>query len=303
MSRLEWDKTGERLYETGTDRGVLFKKKSDGTYDKGVNWNGLTGVSDSPSGAEPNPIWADNMKYLNLMSTEEWGGTITAYMSPDEFDECDGCAEPIPGMTIRQQARKMFGFSWRTKIGNDTDGADHGYKIHVAYNLQASPSEKSFATVNDSPEAMELSWEVSSTPVEIPGFKPSSTIEFDSTKLTAAQMKIVEDTLYGTANSDSRLPLPDEWITLLGVTPQPDIVLNRSTVTITEGETFTLEATTTPAGETITWSSSASTKASVANGVITGEEAGSATITASITVDGVTYSDTCAVTVEAAAEG
>jgi hypothetical protein len=237
------------------------------------------------------------------MSTEEWGGTITAYMSPEEFDECDGCIEPIPGMTIRQQTRKMFGFSWRTKIGNDADGADHGYKIHVAYNLQASPSEKSYATVNDSPEAMELSWEVSSTPVEIPGYKPSATIEFDSTKLTAAQMKIVEDTLYGTSNSDPRLPSPAEWIELLGVTPQPDITLDRSNATITVGDTLTLEATTTPAGKTVSWSSSASSKASVSNGVITAEEAGSAVITASITVDGTTYSDTCTVTVVAAAEG
>ena len=303
MSRLSWDKTGERFYETGTDRGVLFKKKADGSYDKGVNWDGLTAVSDSPSGAEPNPIWADNIKYLNLMSTEEWGGTINAYQSPEEFDECDGCVEPIPGMKIHQQARKLFGFSWRTKIGNDTDGADHGYKIHVAYNLQASPSEKSYATVNDSPEAMELSWSVSSTPIEIPGYKPSAVFEFDSTKLTAAQMKIVEDTLYGTENTDPRLPLPDEWITLLGAQPQPDIVLNRSSVTLTVGDTFTLEATTTPAGETVTWASSASTYASVANGVVTAEAEGSATITASITVDGTTYSDTCAITVEAAAEG
>lgn len=301
--RLEWDKTGERLYQTGVDRGVLFTKKSDGTYNNGVNWNGLTSVADSPSGAEPSPIWADNIKYLNLMSTEEWASTITAYMSPDEFDECDGCKEPIPGMTIRQQPRKMFGFSWRTKIGNDIDGADHGYIIHVAYNLQASPSEKSYSTVNESPEAMELSWSVSSTPVEIPGFKPSSKIEFDSTKLTAAQMKIVEDTLYGTTTSDPRLPLPNEWISLLGVEPQPDIVLNRSAATITVGNTVTIEATTVPSDAVVSWSSSADTKASVANGVVTGEDAGTAIITASITVDGTTYSDTCNITVEAAAEG
>ena len=194
--KLTWDRTGERYYETGTDRGVLFKKKSDGTYDKGVNWNGLSGVSDSPSGAEASPVWADNIKYVNMMSSEEYGATITAYQSPEEFDECDGTASPVPGFRVRQQSRKEFGFSWRTKIGNDTEGTDHGYVIHVAYNCLASPSEKSYQTINDSPEAMELSWELTTTPVDIPGMKPSAKLEFDSTKLTAAQMKIVEDTLW-----------------------------------------------------------------------------------------------------------
>lgn len=293
MSKLVWDNTGERFYETGTDRGVLFKKKSDGTYNKGVNWNGLSGVSDSPSGAEASPIWADNIKYVNLMSNEEFGATITAYQSPEEFDECDGTASPIPGMRVRQQTRKEFGFSWRTKLGNDTEGVDYGYVIHVAYNCLASPSEKSYQTINDSPEAMELSWELTTTPVDIPGMKPSAKIEFDSTKLTAAQMKIVEDTLYGTESSDSTLPSPSEWIALLGGEPQPEVVLNRSTVSIGVGSTATIEATVVPEGTAVTWSSSANTTASVANGVVTGVEAGTAVITATITVDGTNYTDTC----------
>lgn len=300
MSRLTWDNTGERYYETGTDRGVLFKKNSSGTYANGVNWNGLSGVSDSPSGAEASPIWADNIKYVNLMSTEEYGGTITAYQSPEEFDECDGTVSPIAGMRVRQQSRKEFGFAWRTKIGNDTDGVDHGYIIHIAYNCLASPSEKSYQTINDSPEAMELSWEFSTTPVDIPGMKPTAKIEFDSTKLTAAQMKIVEDTLWGTENSAPTLPSPSEWIALLGGEPQPEVVLNRSTVSIAVDGTATIEATVVPEGTAVSWSSSDTDKATVANGVVTGVAAGTAVITASITVGGSTYTDTCTAIVTAA---
>ena len=300
MSRLIWDNTGERFYETGTDHGVLFKKNSDGTYAKGVNWNGLSGVSDSPSGAEASPVWADNIKYINLMSNEEFGATITAYQSPAEFDECDGTVSPIAGMRVRQQSRKEFGFSWRTKIGNDTDGSDHGYVIHVAYNCIASPSEKSYQTINDSPEAMELSWELSTTPVDIPGMKPSAKIEFDSTLLTAAQMKIVEDTLWGTENSDPRLPSPSEWIALLGGEPQPEIVLNRSTVSMGVGESVTIGAQVVPEGTAVTWSSSSTSVATVADGVVTGVDAGTAVITASITVSGTSYTDTCTAIITAA---
>lgn len=215
MAKIVWDKTGERLYETGTRHGVLYPYGKD-TYDKGVAWNGLTAVTDSPSGAEANPIYADDIKYLNLMSAEEYGCTIEAYTYPDEFAECDGSRSIAPGVKIGQQKRKMFGFSYRTALGNDVDGDDYGYKIHLIYGCLASPSEKNYQTINDSPEAVNFSWEVSTTPVEVPGFKPTATLEIDSTKCDAAKLAAFEDILYGTENTEPRLPLPDEVVRLLG---------------------------------------------------------------------------------------
>ena len=293
--KLQWDNVGERLYETGTSKGVLFPYSND-AYQTGIAWNGLTAVSESPSGAEPTALWADDIKYLNLYSTEEFGATITAYTYPDEFAECDGSVDLIPGVSIGQQNRKMFGLAYKTLIGNDTDGTDKGYKIHCIYGCKASPSEKSYATVNDSPEAIEFSWEVSTTPVDVEGKKPTANIIFDSTKLSVAQMQIVEDTLYGTESTDPRLPLPAEWVTLLGEATA-DIVLNKSNVNVEVGETTTITATPSPKDSIVTWASADSETATVVNGVVTGVAAGTTTITASITVSGKTYSDSCAVTV------
>ena len=221
MSKLVWDKTGERLYETGVDRGVLYPIAS-GAYSKGVAWNGLTGVTESPSGAESTALYADNIKYLNLLSTEEFGATIEAYTYPDEFAECDGSASLTTGVSIGQQPRKVFGFSYRTVLGSDSEGSAHGYKIHLIYGATAAPSEKAYATVNDSPEAITFSWEVSTTPVNVTGFKPTASIVIDSTKCDAAKLKAFEDILYGTdaateggTGVDARLPLPDEVKTLL----------------------------------------------------------------------------------------
>lgn len=221
MFKLVWDKTGERLYETGVDRGVLYPIAS-GAYSKGVAWNGLTGVTESPSGAEATALYADNIKYLNLLSTEEFGATIEAYTYPDEFAECDGSASLTTGVSIGQQPRKVFGFSYRTVLGSDSEGSAHGYKIHLIYGATAAPSEKAYATVNDSPEAITFSWEVSTTPVNVTGFKPTASIVIDSTKCDAAKLKAFEDILYGTdaateggTGVDARLPLPDEVKTLL----------------------------------------------------------------------------------------
>lgn len=218
---IEWDKTGEKRYETGTDRGVIYPISSSGTYPEGTGWNGLTGVSESPSGAEVTKLWADNINYLNLMSAEEYSMTITAYMYPDEFAECDGTAEIEGGVKIGQQERKLFGFCYRTKIGDDVSGDSKGYKIHCVYGCQAKPSSKDYKTINDSPEAIELSWEVSSTPVAVTGYKPTCTVEIDSTKVSAAALTAIESVLYGTAASGSteavkgRLPLPDEIATII----------------------------------------------------------------------------------------
>ena len=216
MSKLAWDETGKRFYEAGADRGVLYKYDSKlSNYGEGVAWSGLTNVSQSPSGAESSPMYADNIKYANLKSNEDFGGTIEAYTYPDEFAECDGSAEIAPGVNIGQQNRTKFGFSYRTKIGNDVDGIEHGYKIHLVYGAEANPSEKSYATINESPEAITLSWEFSTTPVNVSGFKPTSHVEIDSTKTTAEKIKALEDILYGTEEVAARLPLPDEVATLM----------------------------------------------------------------------------------------
>ena len=223
MSKIVWDKTGERLYETGVDHGVLYPIASGGTYPKGVPWNGLVSVSENPTGAEATAQYADNIKYLNLLSAEEFGATIEAFTYPDEFAVCDGSAEIIPGVMIGQQSRKVFGLCYRTLIGNDVDGSDHGYKLHLIYGALASPSEKGYTTVNDSPEAITLSWEVTTTPVPVTNFKPTASLVIDSTKFNAAKMQALEEVLYGkdgtgdpeTGAVEPRLPLPDEVATLL----------------------------------------------------------------------------------------
>lgn len=215
MAKLEWDKTGERLFETGVSKGVLYVYDSTTKkYGAGVAWNGLTAVTESPSGAEPSPLYADNIKYLNLLSAEDFAATVEAYMSPEEFDECDGSATIVKGVQIGQQKRKTFGMAYRTEIGNDTDGTDHGYKIHLIYGALAAPTEKAYNTVNDSPEAMTLSWELSTTPVEVAGFKPTASLVIDSTKADKAKLVELEKKLYGDTDKDPTLLLPDEIVTL-----------------------------------------------------------------------------------------
>lgn len=220
MAKLKWDETGKRLYETGTKMGVLYLQNEDGTYPKGIAWNGLMSVTESPSGAEASALYADDAKYLELYSNEEFGFTIGAYTYPDEFAECDGSAELGRGVTLGQQPRKAFGLSYRTIIGNDTKGSDYGYKLHLVYGAKASPSERSYASVNDSPEALELSWECTTTPVPVTGHKPSAHIEIDSTKIDADKLTKIEEMLYGKDGdvgtvTESKLPLPDEIIQIL----------------------------------------------------------------------------------------
>ena len=210
MSKIVWDQTGERLYETGVKRGVLYVQDSGGTYPKGVAWNGLTAVTESPSGAEATPLYADDIKYLNLISTEELGGTIEAYTYPDEFAECDGSASIATGVYIGQQPRKTFGMCYTTTVGNDVDSNAHGYKLHLIYGALASPSEKAYSTINDSPEAITFSWEFSTTPVTVTGFKPTANIVIDSTKATPEKLAALEKILYGDAEVEPRLPLPNE---------------------------------------------------------------------------------------------
>ena len=217
MSKLVWDKTGERYYETGVKNGVLYIP-TEGVYSKGVAWNGLTAVTESPSGAEATALYAADIKYLSLYSAEEFGATIEAYTYPDEFAQCDGSAELTKGVSIGQQARKTFGLCYRTTIGNDTDGNDYGYKLHMIYGCMASPSEKAYATINDSPEAITFSWEVTTTPVSVAGFKPTASITIDSTKADPTKLAALEDILYGKdgePGSEARLPLPDEIKTLM----------------------------------------------------------------------------------------
>lgn len=213
---LTWDQTGERLYETGVDHGVLYVYDN-GAYGDGVAWNGLTNVSEKPSGAEATPLYADNIKYLNLMSNEEFGATIEAYTYPDEFAECDGSAEIATGVVIGQQKRKTFGFSYRTKIGNDTDGNDHGYKYHIVYGCQAAPTEKGYGTINDSPEAITFSWEVTTTPIEVAGKKPTAHITIDTTKVNdPTKIAALEAKLYGSTSAPAKLPTIAELLTIFG---------------------------------------------------------------------------------------
>ena len=214
MPKLIWDKTDERIFETGVSKGVLYPFNTQTkAYDKGVVWNGLTGVTESPSGAEATPLYADNMKYLNLLSAEEFGATVEAYTYPDEFAECNGEASVVEGVVAGQQKRKMFGMSYQTKVG-DADDPEKGYKIHLIYGAKAAPSEKAYATVNDSPEAITFSWELTTTPVDVPNLKPTASLVIDSTKVDKAKLTKLEDILYGTEEQEARLPLPVEVATL-----------------------------------------------------------------------------------------
>ena len=219
MSKLVWDKTGERLYETGVKMGVLYVQGTDGAYGNGVAWNGLTGITESPSGAEATPLYADDTKYLNLMSAEEFGATIEAYTYPDEFGVCDGSANIADGVYIGQQARRSFGLCYRTTVGNDIENNEYGYKIHLIYGALASPSEKAYATINDSPEANTFSWTVTTTPVNVTGFKPTASVVIDSTKFKdeagKAKLAAIEAKLYGTDDAEPTLLLPDEIAALM----------------------------------------------------------------------------------------
>lgn len=221
MAKLKWDQTGERFYETGVKNGVLYIQETGGVYPKGVAWNGLSAVNESPSGAEASAIYADDMKYLNLYSAEEFAATIEAYTYPDEFAECDGSAQLVEGVTVGQQARKTFGMCYKTTLGNDIEANKYGYKLHIIYGAKAAPSEKAYATINDSPEAITFSWEVSTTPVSVEGFEPTASLTIDSTKADPDKLKALEDILFGTdgvsagENPGPRLPLPDEIKTLM----------------------------------------------------------------------------------------
>lgn len=215
MSKIVWDEVGERFYETGVKNGVLYPQDSTGTYPKGVAWNGLTAVNENPSGADANDIYADDDLYLTLRGKEIFGATIEAYTYPDEFGVCDGSAELAQGVTIGQQTRKAFGLCYRTAIGNDVDGVDHGYKLHLIYGATASPSSKNYQTINDNPEAMTLSWEIKTTPIKVTGHKPTACLTIDSTKVAAGVMKKIEDKLYGTETGEATLPTPDEILALV----------------------------------------------------------------------------------------
>lgn len=212
---LEWDNSGDRLYETGISKGVLYPQVGN-TYPKGVAWNGLTKVSEKPTGAEANPLYADDIKYLNLISNEDFEASVEAYMYPDEFAECDGSAEIAPGVTIGQQKRKPFGMCYKTILGNDTDGSDYGYKLHIIYGATAAPTEKGYSSVNDSPEAITMSWELKTTPVSVNGFKPTASLTVNSTKVDAKKLAALEKILYGSTEAAARLPLPDEIAELIG---------------------------------------------------------------------------------------
>lgn len=223
MAKLAWDKTGERRFETGVDHGVLYIPNNLGQYNNGYAWNGLTGVTESPSGAESNPQYADNIKYLNLQSAEQFGATIEAFTYPEEFEQCDGSASPQQGISVGQQGRRTFGLAYRTRVGNDLLGTDYGYKIHLIYGANASPSERAYSTVNDSPEAINFSWELATSPVEVGtvsgvSYKPTASVTIDSTKVDASALADLEDILYGTASTDPRLPQPSEVFALFSGT-------------------------------------------------------------------------------------
>lgn len=219
MAPLTWDLVGERVYETGVDHGVLYLPDDAGVYNEGYAWNGLVTVTESPSGAEASPQYADNIKYLNIISAEEFGATIEAFTYPEEFGQCDGTALPAPGVAIGQQGRKIFGLSYRSRVGNDVEGSDFGYKLHLIYGAQAAPSEKAYATINDSPEAITFSWEITTTPVPVTDYKPTSLIVIDSTKVDAGDLAALEALLYGNGATEAALPTPDAVIALFGGTP------------------------------------------------------------------------------------
>ena len=218
MAKIKWDETGEKIYETGVKNGVLYLPNETGEYVKGVAWNGLTAVTESPSGAESTPLYADDIKYVELFSAEEFGATLECYTYPDEFAECDGSAEVAPGVIIGQQNRKTFGLCYRTTLGNDVKGNEFGYKLHLIYGAKASPSEKSYSTINDSPEAITFSYEITTTPVNVTGHKPTASLTINSTKVEASKLQQLEAMLYGSdggGSAEAKLPLPDEVINLL----------------------------------------------------------------------------------------
>ena len=215
MAKLIFNNVGERLFETGVKNGVLYVMGADGTYENGVVWNGLTAVTESPSGAETTPLYADDVKYVVIYAAEEFGATVEAYTYPEEFEECDGSASIFEGITIGQQTRKSFGMCYKTSVGNDVQGQDFGYKIHIIYGAKAAPSEKSYSTINDSPEAVTFSWELSTVPVPVEGFNPTATMVIDSTRVPAEKMTLIEDKLYGTESTEATLPLPGELLALL----------------------------------------------------------------------------------------
>lgn len=221
MAKLTWDDTGKRFYETGVKNGVFYPLNESGAYTGGVAWNGLTSVSESPSGADETALWADDIKYLSLRASEEFGATIEAYTYPDEFALCDGTAQLAQGVTIGQQTRTPFGFSFRSTLGNDVKSNDYGYKLHLIYNATASPSESAYSTINDSPEAITFSWELTTTPVAVTGHKPTSRIVIDSTKADPAKLAALEAILYGSEDTEPRLPLPDEVATLMAASTEP----------------------------------------------------------------------------------
>ncbi len=259
MATLVWDEIGKRYYETGVDHGVLYIPDENGAYVDGVAWNGLTSVSEAPSGAEPNAQYADNIKYLNLFSAEEFGATLEAFTYPDEFAQFDGLGTPTPGVVVGQQSRKSFGLSYRTKIGNDIDGDDYGYKIHLVYGCYASPSEKAYNTINDSPEAINFSWAITTTPVAVPDMKPTSVLIIDSTKVDADALADLEQILYGDTGVDPALPLPGTVITMFSgsvttVTPtQPafDDETNTITIPTVAGVTYRIDGSSVAAGPVV----------------------------------------------------
>ena len=215
MAKLVFNNVGERLFETGVKNGVLYVMGEDGAYENGVVWNGLTAVTESPSGAETTPLYADDVKYVVIYAAEEFGATVEAYTYPEEFEQCDGSASIFDGITIGQQTRKSFGMCYKTSVGNDVQGQDFGYKIHIIYGAKAAPSEKSYSTINDSPEAVTFSWELSTVPVPVEGFNPTATMVIDSTRVPAEKMTLIENKLYGTESEEPTLPLPNEILTLL----------------------------------------------------------------------------------------
>ena len=257
--KLVWDEVGKRTFETGVDRGVLYLPDNIGNYVTGVAWNGLTSVSESPSGAEPNAQYADNIKYLNLFSAEEFSATVEAFTYPDEFAQFDGLAVPTPGVSVGQQPRKSFGLCYRTLLGNDVQGQDYGYKIHLVYGCQASPSEKAYSTVNDSPEALTFSWSVTTTPVHVTGLKPTSILTIDSTQVDAETLAALEQILYGDEGVEPMLPLPDTVIAMFasGVTmatpvqPAFDEETNTITIPNTAGVDYTIAGEVVPAGNVV----------------------------------------------------
>lgn len=264
MTRIQWDQTGERRYEAGVDRGVLYERDPAGEYSTGVEWNGLTTVTESPSGAESNPQYADNIKYLDLISAEQFAATIEAFTYPDEFEKYDGNASPVPGVSVGQQNRRPFGFCYRTKVGNDIEGADFGYKIHLVYGATAAPSEKAHATINDSPEAINFSWSISTNPVAVgtidsKEYNPTATITLDSTKLAADKLAMIEDILYGDVTNDPSMPLPRDVIIMLTTTTtlatpaQPAYDSGTHTITIpaTTGVRYTINGEDQAAGPVV----------------------------------------------------